>query len=136
MNKEDIINYVLSTPANTNPNILRCMLDALDTGGSSDFTTCTVTIINQSEDGYDLFLPQTTESNIYDEPSIYLGAYTAGMQSEDSFTCLLYKGCTLGEFTYDSRPLASKVVTSEAISYDHDANEIRITGDGTITITD
>jgi hypothetical protein len=29
MNKEDIINYVLSTPANTNPNILRGMIDAL-----------------------------------------------------------------------------------------------------------
>lgn len=136
MNIEDIIQYTQKTPENTNPNILRNMLNSLLKENTGDFTTCMVTIINQSEEAYELFLPQITESNVYGEPSIVLGAYTSGMQSEDSFTCLLYKDCALGAFPHDSRPLENQVTTSESISYDYNANEIRITGDGTITISD
>lgn len=35
MTKDEIIDYVLNSPENTNPNVLKGMLDQLDNGGSS-----------------------------------------------------------------------------------------------------
>ena len=36
---DEIINYVMDTPGNTNPNVLKGMLDQLDNGGSSSLYT-------------------------------------------------------------------------------------------------
>lgn len=104
-------------------------------GGSSDFTTCTVTIVNNSEDAYDIFLPQITEDDAFGEPSIIVDAFSSGMQSTDVFTrVLLYKGKSLGGFSFSSRPSQSDITTSGSISYDYTANFIIVTGDGTLTI--
>lgn len=46
MTKEEIIQYVLQSPENTNPNVLKGMLDELDTGPQAGYK---VTIINNSE---------------------------------------------------------------------------------------
>lgn len=103
-------------------------------GGSSDFTMCTVTVINNSEDEIEFYLPQITEIDVYGDPSIILDADSSGMQSTDTFTCVLYKGKALGSFIFDSRPSQGNVSTSGSISYDYNANFITITGDGTLTI--
>lgn len=102
--------------------------------GSGDYATCIVTIVNNSEDAIDLYLPNISESDVYGEPSIISDAYSGGMQSTDTFTCVLYKGKAVGAFPFDSRPSQSDVTTSGSISYDYDANFITITGDGTLTI--
>lgn len=48
MEKQDIINYVLNTPENTNPVILNGMLSQLEAGGGgeSNIKTATVTLVN------------------------------------------------------------------------------------------
>lgn len=104
-------------------------------GGSSDITTCTVTIVNNSEDQLDIYLPHIIEQDAYGDPSIIVDAYSSGMQSTDTLTCVLYKGKAQGMFAFDSRPSQSDVSTSGSISYDYDANSISITGDGTLTIS-
>lgn len=136
MNKEDIVNYVINSPENANPNILRGMLNSLLKENTGDFTTCTVTIVNNSEDEIEFYLPQIIENDVYGDPSIILDAFSGGMQSTDTFTCVLYKGKALGSFIFDSRPSQGNVSTSGSISYDYDANFITITGDGTIAIND
>ena len=50
MNKSEIINYVMHTPSNPNPWVLGDMLDELETEAAGDFTTCTLTIKNISND--------------------------------------------------------------------------------------
>jgi hypothetical protein len=47
MDKERIIDYVMTTPGNTNPAILNQMIDEVG-GGSGDFSTCTGTFICDS----------------------------------------------------------------------------------------
>ena len=48
MDKNDIIEYVMTTPHNTNRAVLSSMLNQLTEGGggSSDFSTATVTIVS------------------------------------------------------------------------------------------
>ena len=48
MEKQQIIDYVMHNPDNTNPAVLRDLLDQLDTGGDSRFSTAQVTFINKS----------------------------------------------------------------------------------------
>lgn len=42
MTKDEIIDYVLNSPENTNPNVLKGMLDQLDNGGGGDFKSIEV----------------------------------------------------------------------------------------------
>lgn len=104
----------------------------LEAGG--DFTMCTVTIVNNSDDPLEIYLPHISEVDAYGDPAMMSNAYSSGMQSTDSFTCVLYKGKAQGAFVYDFRPAQSDVTTLGSISYDYDNNTISITGDGTITI--
>ena len=50
MDKNDIIDYVMHTPHNTNKAVLNGMLNQLTEGGggSSDFSTAEVTLVNAS----------------------------------------------------------------------------------------
>jgi len=48
MTKNEIIQYVIDTPDNSNPNVLRSMLDELPAGGDSDFEIFNIQIINNS----------------------------------------------------------------------------------------
>lgn len=55
MNKNDIIEYVMHTPHNTNKAVLSSMLNQLTEGGggSGDFSTAQVTFINNTETNVD-----------------------------------------------------------------------------------
>lgn len=45
MTKDEIIDYVLNSPENTNPNVLKGMLDQLDSGGGNeDFSIAEVQV--------------------------------------------------------------------------------------------
>lgn len=50
MTKNEIIQYVINTPENSNPNVLRSMLDELSAGGDSDFSIANVTINGQADE--------------------------------------------------------------------------------------
>lgn len=49
MEKQQIIDYVMHNPDNTNPAVLSDLLDQLDTGGDSRFSTAKVTFTNKSD---------------------------------------------------------------------------------------
>lgn len=128
MNIEDIIQYTQKTPENTNPNILRNMLNSLVKEDTGNFTTCKVTVVNYSDKGYDISMPLF--SSLYS----YTDMYTLGTGSTDVVDVILYKGMAIGAFSLYTKPLANKCNTTGNVSYDYSSNMITITGDGTITI--
>lgn len=131
MNKEDIIKYVLSTPANTNPNILRGMLDALDTGSSSDFTTCELTYLNNDEDSHNLIVANIATN---DPTQTYGSVDSGGFGSRQEVQVVLYKGMAWATFQEDQRPPDANISVTGAIEYDAVSDYFYITGDGTITV--
>lgn len=88
-------------------------------GGSSDFSTATVTLINETKLGLTLAHIDNTTGI---EPE---------MGQSGEYEVVLYKGKAVGLFTSPNRNLS---VTGD-ISYDDDDGTIFITGDGTITIS-
>ena len=119
----------LSFPAGFNTAIAN-----IPSGGGNDLTTCTFTIINDSEDSYNLYFPYIAEEDLYGDPASAAGTWSSGMGSTDTFTCILYKGRAIGQFNDGSSPRQSEVTTFGGITYDADSNIIEITGDGTLTI--
>lgn len=98
--------------------------------GSSDLSTCSVTITSYSEDGCDIFMPLCS-----DEPGSYTGVYAQGGGSTDVVNVILYKGTATGDFDLGARPSSGNIVASGGVSYDYANNIITITGDGTILMT-
>lgn len=100
-------------------------------GGSSDFTTCTVTFTEQWDEDWIIYVPWVNDFGSTGDMDVvtFLGAgQTITVQ------CVLYKGLAVGSFPDDSRPSTGTVTTTGGVSYDEDANFINITGDGTLTI--
>ena len=66
-NTEDIFNYVMDTPDNTNPNVLRSLLNGLEggSGGGTFITNVDVT----SEGNYTYYTLDKTWQEIYDASS-------------------------------------------------------------------
>ena len=116
------------------PNGFNTAIANIPSGGSSDFTTCTITVINDSEEAYDLYIPYVVEEDLSGDPASAANAWSNGMGSTDTCTCILYKGRAIGQFNDNSFPRQSEVTTSGGITYDADSNIIEITGDGTLTI--
>lgn len=91
MDKNDIIEYVMNTPHNTNKAVLNSMLNQLikDGGDSSDFSTAKLTLINSS--GYQTFIYAPTYfDNEFGHSSNYY-VYLDG-QNEVVLDIILYKG--------------------------------------------
>lgn len=119
MNKNDIIEYVMNTPHNTNPAILGNMLNQLtEGGGSSDFSTAEVTI---SAD----FNGTAHVAYIHDG-EMSEGIVGVGVEPK-TIEVILYKG--LAYFYSDSDP--TYVVTGDITEDDGD---VYISGNGTITM--
>ena len=49
MTKQNIIDYIMQTPENTNPAILNQFLDEIGGSGSGDFSTATITVVNGTD---------------------------------------------------------------------------------------
>ena len=101
-------------------------------GGSSDFSTCELTFVNNSEDTYYLEVACVSENNEY----TYGGIANEGFQQEEIATVILYKGHAYATFLYGNMPPASNISVSGNIVYDNVDNYFTITGNGTITISD
>jgi len=92
-------------------------------GGSSDFSTATVTITNESENGYTIVCPNLYDGEMYSD-------ITDGDLPGD-FEIVLYKGqCKLQIYGYDEVTLTA--TGNIEVGYGGFA---LITGDGTITIS-
>lgn len=135
MTKKEIINYIMETPQNTNPAILSQMLDELageGSGGSSDFSMATVTLIRNT-DFYVYGLPiiATTTTPIGDLEFIV----TSESLYNGDTNVVLYKGFALTEVTYN--PSLNLEITAigaiEKIDEEEGFITYKITGDCTIT---
>ena len=91
-------------------------------GGSSDFSTAEVTVVNTAED---------IEIHSY-LPAIINNALTTNItvleSTSESFTVVLYKNSVVVE-----GPFGLDVETSGNASFDSDTNQLTITGDCTLT---
>ena len=91
-------------------------------GGSSDFSTAEVTVVNTAED---------IEIHPY-LPAIINNALTTNItvleSTSESFTVVLYKNSVVVE-----GPFGLDVETSGNASFDSDTNQLTITGDCTLT---
>lgn len=132
MDKNDIIDYVMHTPHNTNKAVLNGMLNQLtegDGGGSSDFSTAQVTLIcNASSVSASIAIARDAELPFIPTPQADGGL---GMESgdESTVTAILYKG--VSHCYFDG---ASSVVGTGDVEVVRDV-EANITGDCTITIS-
>lgn len=125
---DKIMEYILNTPENTNPAILRGMLENLSSegggGGESDFSTAEIRIINNSSSDVEFLCVNITEEDGLNT------TFVATINSDKTRTLVLYMDNGLLSL-YDDYPVA--ISTTGDISYDD--GSFTVTGDGTVTIT-
>ena len=96
-------------------------------GGSSDFSTATVTLVDNVGDGINFVIPYVCEANAMGEGSPAM-IYSASMTYEaGTYTVALYKGALMCEIVYS--------ITTTGDITNLFENMYLITGDCTITIT-
>lgn len=146
MTKQDIIEYVMNTPHNTNKAVLSSMLNQLveGGGGSSDFSTAEVSFVyNKEGSGWDSvsYIPIIHEANDSWSNSTCADAHITGdcevldnygsYYKPSKLTVALYKGKASG-WCYNNNVNMS---VSGNASYDSDNQILTITGDCTITLS-
>ena len=134
MTEKEIMDYVLLTPENTNPAILRGMLEQLKEEGKeegkeeSDFTVVKVTITNEATESFDFHCMSLNNDavNFYIPSSSITGA---------DHDIVLYKGSANGVVVMsgDVQVPVTAEVTGD-ITYS--SSNFVITGPGTITFKD
>lgn len=141
MTKQDIIDYVLKTPSNTNPAVLDTMLNELSddsSEGSSDFTTAEVTIINTTEN----YVQFGSFAIIDSEDYFNVGDVFLDSNSSERYQFVMYKGST--PYYYHvylfgaSEATGTGDISIEEVSDPETGDvswEVHITGDCTITIS-
>ena len=117
MDTQTILKYVMNSPENTNPNVLKGMLDELSEGGggSSDFSTAKATVNNQA---FAFYMP------VVDTNTISVVKPASG-----TFDVPLYKG-RLDIFL--ERDVTASIESGNATL---EGNYLVITGDCIITIS-
>ena len=125
-NKIDkVMEYVMNTPENTNPAVLRGMLESLSSeggDGDSDLSTTQVTLVNYGNTG--LFIPVCIETP-------FTGSLPVPSYNATTITAILYKGhCYIEDVSdlFDN--------TSGNIQFNEELEMYDITGDCTITFKD
>lgn len=93
MTKQDIIDYIMETPGNTNPAILSQFLDEIGGGGSGDFSIVTGTFTHDnaiSGHGIKLYCNYISD---YDE----IRYHAEAVMGDGTYSIILYKGqATIG----------------------------------------
>ena len=133
MDKNDIIEYVMNTPHNTNKAVLNSMLNQLTEGsggGSSDFSTAQVTFINADP----AHLYSVTAFRI---DSDCMSDLDIAVSEPVTIEVPLYKGkAEMGSFMLINTDFSYTPTATGGVSVVTDANMLNkfvITGDGTIT---
>lgn len=92
MGVDDVFNYVMETPGNTNPNVLRSLLNNLDSGGSSSGGILVVNVSDGALDKtYSEILASTTPVVIHQasEEASYWGFVTAVFEDDGEYTVVV-----------------------------------------------
>lgn len=97
-------------------------------GGSSDFSTAQVTVVNNTNDNVLCYAPVILESPAPIIPSSALGYFSVSENSSTAETLIMYKG--EGDMTIETEASLSGSGDVEI-----DSNNAYITGDCTITIS-
>ena len=139
MEKQDIINYVLTTPENTNPAILEGMLEQLIAqsgggggGGESDFSTANVTVKYDDEPASNTTI---IAPNYYDtEGYIFaMGNIEISSNSDTSAKIILYKGTAIIS-TDDIHKFDAEHSSGDIEIDEEDAKIAVVTGDSIVTV--
>lgn len=131
MGKDEILNYVMNSPENTNRAVLSGMLDEInsDGGDSNDFSTATVTFLNTaSSGGYDVFAGTCTDDGFT------ITHHMATIDSPAQFLIPLYKGSAFFPLStmINAQQLQEELpTTSGGVSLDMQTGNLIIIGDGT-----
>lgn len=140
MTKQDIINYVMTTPHNTNKAILNDMLDQMinDSGSGSDFDiqVITIPVTHNIPEG-------AVIDHAYGDMTLLINGedFTAenGVDLTESLEAVVVEGyCKVRPMTcYVDTGYCwpSNVVTTGNIEWDSNTYSLYIRGEGTITIT-
>ena len=128
MDTQTVLKYVMNSPENTNPNVLKGMLDQLSGGGGGggDFTTATVTLVdNRADSDYvdGLIMAYLIRNEFGGVMRVAKGFY------EGEHEVPLYNGAQIGRITVDTGTIN---VTGNATE---SRGQLNITGDCTITIS-
>lgn len=111
MGVDDVFDYVMETPGNTNPNILRSLLNNLDSGSSSGGGVLVVNVADGALDKtYSEILASTTPVAVHQasEGSSYWGFVTAVFDDDGAYIVTV---------TDSSAQAASQYVTDSADGY-------------------
>ena len=138
MTVEEIIEYVIHTPGNTNPNVLKTFVEALASeggSGSSDISYANILIENKTNSELSFILPSIVE----EENSFELRGFTISENSNTTFQLPLYKNKIVIEgnstFYVQDEPLHPLLISTSG-SINNNNGELTISGDGTIEVTD
>lgn len=134
MDKEKILSYVMNSPSNTNPNVLRTLLDA-EGGGSSDFSVATINFENGSKAQIGFFGTSfSSETKLIEPATLIESGSDVAIK-----TVIPNGGGCVGRFVYPNTgiPIAISDMTvegaAEALTGVDDT--LYITGDCVITFT-
>lgn len=129
MDIQEVINYVLTTPENTNPAILRGMLEQLSSGGGggeNGFTTAEVTIVDNIGEGVNMDLPIVYEEGELGEGSPAALSAVPYTLTSGVYKVALYKGKLVVDISIDVSLSGNIAVANDTIHI--------ISGDCTITV--
>ena len=130
MDKNDIIEYVMNTPHNTNKAVLSGMLNQLtEGGGSSDFSTANMTVTITQGEAY-ITVPAAFPGDEVED------GYATARQIMKSgvYPVILYEGrCLATTYPFIEDKMAVVAVTGNAEA--RSGGAFIITGDCTVTVT-
>ena len=125
MAQQDVLDYIRKTPHNSNVNVVKGMLNAEGGGGSSDFSTATMTVVNNSDGSLSVECPFIIDMGEFEIP---LAIISVDPHDTSVWDIILYKGKT-GAVTVTSGVTVSGNIT------DMGEGSYLVTGDCTITIS-
>lgn len=139
MDTQTVLKYVMNSPENTNPNVLKGMLDELsEGGGSSDFSTAKVTV---NVEGFSQGMPRygIVNAPYIDQGDELVEGISLPLQPMDTnpFTVVLYKNSVTWQINAGSGniPITGVNVTGSAEVSEYSGDySISITGDCSITV--
>lgn len=126
MTKQEILDYVMDSPGNTNRAVLSGMLDQMAGGGGGDFSIAKVTIVNNSDIEHEI----NGALCIEDEKHVSSSGISFPIESNTTITVgvILYKEEAQVHFpTYPTNITLAGDITGDMFGF-------WVHGDGTITI--
>lgn len=136
MDIQDVINYVNETPNNTNPAVLKGMVEAIveDSGSDGgDVTFATIKFIN-ADTSTEYYVTNLTELVTIGDFEILTGGPVVVVQNESEVSVPLYKGkYAIHSNSFQGTDSSFFPQVTGEVTFDMESPYIVVTGDGTIT---